>query len=51
MKAYVERIEVWADQERIAVHQRSYERNGTVLSLDHYLEVFLSKPLEPQDVV
>lgn len=44
VKTYVDRLEVWADQQRIASHQRSYERHGTVLLLDHYLEVFLRKP-------
>lgn len=39
-----DRIEVWIDGKRVAVHCRSYERNGCVLNLDHYLEVFLTKP-------
>lgn len=44
VKAYVDRIEVWVDQERVAAHIRAYERNGSVLALDHYLDVFLQKP-------
>lgn len=44
VKAYVDRIEVWVDQERVAEHPRSYERQQSVLALDHYLDVFLRKP-------
>jgi transposase len=44
VKAYVDRIEVWIDQKCVAKHDRTYVRNGSVLALDHYLEVFLRKP-------
>ena len=44
IKAHVDRIEIWVDQERVAEHPRSYERHQSVLALDHYLDVFLHKP-------
>lgn len=44
LKAYVDRVEIWIDQECVAVHNRSYKHNDAVLNLDHYLEVFLQKP-------
>lgn len=44
LKAYVDRVEVWVDREKVAQHVRCYERHGTVLALDHYLDVFLRKP-------
>lgn len=44
VKAYVDRVEVWVGREQVAQHVRCYERHGTVLALDHYLDVFLRKP-------
>ncbi len=44
LKGYVDRVEVWIDQQCVATHPRSYERQGSVLALDHYLDVFLKKP-------
>ena len=44
LKGYVDRVEVWIDRQCVATHPRSYERHGSVLALDHYLDVFLKKP-------
>lgn len=44
VKAYVNRVEAWVDHQRVAEHVHCYERNQSILALDHYLEVFLTKP-------
>jgi transposase len=44
LKVYAGRIEVWANQQQVACHARCYAQNESVLVLDHYLEIFLSKP-------
>ena len=44
LRAEVDRVTIWVDQECVAEHPRSYERHESVLALDHYLEVFLRKP-------
>ncbi|MCL6559262.1 MAG: IS21 family transposase [Firmicutes bacterium] len=44
LKAYPNTVEVWNGLERIAVHQRSYDRGRVYCQLDHYLEVLLMHP-------
>ncbi len=51
LRAEVDRVTVWVDQECIAEHPRSYERHQSVLALDHYLEVFLRKPGALEDAI
>lgn len=44
LRAYVDRVEVYAGLTCIARHGRSYERERDVLELDHYLELLERKP-------
>lgn len=44
LRAYVDRIEVYAGLQCIARHHRSYAREQDLLILDHYLELLLRKP-------
>ena len=44
LRAEVDRVTVWVGHECVAEHPRSYGRHQSVLTLDHYLEVFLTKP-------
>jgi hypothetical protein len=37
-------IEVWHQGQRVAAHERSYERGQQVLDLEHYLDVLARKP-------
>jgi transposase len=41
---FTDRVEFFDGAERVAVHERSYERNATVLDLAHYLDAFERKP-------
>jgi len=43
-ESFVDRVEVFDDSSRVALHVRSYTRNGTVLELAHYLDAFERKP-------
>jgi len=43
-ESFVDRVEVFDDSSRVALHVRSYTRNGTVLDLAHYLDAFERKP-------
>jgi len=44
VRAYWDRIDIYAGQEKIASHPRCYERNREILDLDHYLELLHEKP-------
>lgn len=44
VRAYWERVDVYAGQEKIATHSRSYGRYQEIFDLDHYLEALLEKP-------
>lgn len=44
LKAYVDRLDVFAADRLVATHKRSYERHKDCLELDHYLEVLARKP-------
>jgi len=44
VRAYWDRIDVYAGQEKIATHPRCYERNREILELDHYLDLLQEKP-------
>jgi len=44
VKAFVEKIELWQNQEKIATHARSYEKKGFVLNPYHYLRLLETKP-------
>jgi len=43
-ESFVDRVEIYRGGERIALHERSYERGATVLELAHYLDAFERKP-------
>jgi transposase len=44
IKAFVERVELWCGQERIAVHQRCYDKGQYILTPEHYLMLLKTKP-------
>ncbi|SDZ51820.1 Transposase [Evansella caseinilytica] len=48
-KIFVDRVIVVAQNQVIAEHSRSYERNQVVTILDHYLEALLKKPRAIRD--
>lgn len=48
-KIFVDQVIVVAQNQEIAHHSRSYERNQMVTVLDHYLEVLLKKPRAIRD--
>ncbi|MDE5416358.1 IS21 family transposase [Alkalihalobacterium chitinilyticum] len=48
-KIFVDRVIVMAQNQVIAEHKRSYERNQMVTELDHYLEILLKKPRAIRD--
>jgi transposase len=48
-KIFVDRVIVVAQNQVIAEHIRSYERNQMVTILDHYLEILLKKPRAIRD--
>ncbi|WP_251032941.1 IS21 family transposase [Bacillus sp. ISL-7] len=48
-KIFVDRVIVVAQNDVIAEHTRSYERNQMITVLDHYLEVLLKKPRAIRD--
>jgi len=43
-ESFVDRVEVFDDSSRVALHVRRRARNGTVLDLAHYLDAFERKP-------
>ncbi|MGM0878868.1 MAG: IS21 family transposase [Bacillota bacterium] len=48
-KIFVDRVIVVAQNQVIAEHSRSYERNQMITVLDHYLEALLKKPRAIRD--
>ncbi|MEJ9209882.1 Mu transposase domain-containing protein [Bacillus smithii] len=48
-KIFVDRVIVVAQNQVIAEHTRSYERNQIITVLDHYLEALLKKPRAIRD--
>ena len=44
LRAYVDRIEIYHEGERVAVHKRCYERKRTVTCYTHYLPLLKQKP-------
>ncbi|WP_245842334.1 Mu transposase domain-containing protein [Parageobacillus galactosidasius] len=48
-KIFVDRVIVVAQNQVIAEHPRSYERNQMITHLDHYLEAFIKKPRAIRD--
>ncbi|MBL5794357.1 IS21 family transposase [Bacillus sporothermodurans] len=49
VKIFVDRVSVVAQNQVIAEHPRSYERNQMITNLDHYLEALLKKPRAIRD--
>lgn len=49
VKIFVDRIIIVAQNQVIAQHARSYERNQMITVLDHYLEALLKKPRAIRD--
>lgn len=43
-EVYVDKVELYAAEHRVATHTRSYERGGTFMELEHYLPAFERKP-------
>jgi transposase len=44
VKAFVDRIEVWVQDERVAAHERSYEKGDFRLDWRHYVPMLERKP-------
>ena len=44
LEAFTERVEVWDREERVAVHERCYQRGQLILLLEHYLPALAKKP-------
>lgn len=44
LKAFVDRIELWCEYQRIAVHPRSYDKGQYLLEPEHYLMLLKTKP-------
>ena len=44
VKVYSAYVEVWHNGQRVARHERCYERHQKVLELEHYLDVLSRKP-------
>ena len=44
LRAYVDRIEIYCEDEKIAVHSRCYERGKTIACYTHYLPLLKQKP-------
>jgi hypothetical protein len=43
-ESFVDRVELYRGEKRIACHARSYRRGETVFELTHYLDAFARKP-------
>ena len=44
VKGFVDRIELWCQQERVTVHARSYDKGQYILEPEHYLALLKTKP-------
>jgi transposase len=44
VKAFVDRIEVWVQEKRVAAHERSHEKDGFKLDWRHYVPMLERKP-------
>ncbi len=44
VKAFVDRVEVWCEHQRVAVHPRSYDKGQYILVPEHYLMLLKIKP-------
>ena len=44
IKRFVDRVELWSQERRVALHSRCYERNESVLDPFHYLPLLERKP-------
>jgi len=44
MKVFVDRIELFCEQQRVATHERCYDRQQYVLTPEHYLKLLEKKP-------
>ena len=44
IKAFVDHIEIWGEQQRVAVHRRSYATGHYILEPAHYLKLLEIKP-------
>lgn len=42
--AFVDRIEIWVDNQCIAQHERTYEKHQEIFEVDHYLDELEKKP-------
>ena len=44
VKAYVDRVELWCEHERVATHERCYAKDQYILTPEHYLPLLRIKP-------
>lgn len=44
VKQFVDKVELWCQTERVAVHERSYEKGQFILEPTHYLNLLRTKP-------
>jgi hypothetical protein len=44
VKVFVDRVELWCDHQRVAVHRRCYDKGQYVLEPEHYLALLETKP-------
>lgn len=44
LKAFWDRVQIYAGSVQVAIHQRCYEREQEILDLDHYLDLLERKP-------
>ncbi|TBL67346.1 IS21 family transposase [Paenibacillus thalictri] len=44
LKAFVNRIEIYEGTERLATHDRCYDKDQEILDYDHYLDLLLKRP-------
>lgn len=49
VRAYVHRVEIYADHRLVATHRRSYGTGEEIYDLDHYLEALYRKPRALED--
>jgi hypothetical protein len=44
VKVFVDRVEVWCEHQRVAVHPRCYDKGQYILEPEHYLMLLKTKP-------
>jgi hypothetical protein len=44
VKQFVDKVELWCETQRVAVHERSYDKGQFILEPTHYLNLLQTKP-------